>query len=415
MANLQAIRQLIITTCERLGMDASLVARLSDCKEVIRLRFSPMLHGSKRNPSINAFIVRHSLILGPAKGGIRMAADVDEAMVSALAMEMTLKCALIGVPFGGGKSGIRLDPLSLSCEDKEVVIREFTRSARRHIGPEIYVPAPDMGTSEVEMGWIKDTISYGEGFATTRGCYVTGKPLILGGISGRRDATGRGVVLTLKAAADRIGLPLRGARVVVQGLGNVGGTAARLASAEGAVIVAAADQFGAVAHPDGLDIEALLAHVGAGGSVRGFSGGRPIDGESLFDVDCDIFVPAAVGGVLTGERARRLRARLVAEGANGPTLPEGNDVLDARGITVVPDILCNAGGVFVSYLEYTQETQHEQYTLAAVNERLGRAMQDKFDMVWDVAVKEGITLRQAAVRLAIERLHEGLLSRGLLS
>jgi len=414
MSYLSSVCQLIESAGLELGIEPSLIARLTDCKERIRVRFSPRL-SNRRVENIIAYVVRHSTTLGPAKGGIRMSAEVDEDQICALAMEMTLKTALIGVPFGGGKSGIRLDPLTLSHDDKERVIREFTRAIHRHIGPEIYVPAPDMGTGEAEMGWIKDTISYGEGGATTRGCYVTGKPLILGGIPGRREATGRGVVLTMKAAAERIGLELPKAQVIIQGLGNVGGVAARLAAAEGCTVVAVSDQFGAIQHPEGLDVAALLQHVKEQGGVTGFPGGRAIDPERIYDLPCQIFVPAAIGGVLNADRARRLRTRMVAEGANGPTLPEADPILEDRGILVIPDILCNAGGVFVSYLEYTQETQHEQYTLEEVNRRLDRQMLTKFEEVWNSSAQAGQTLRRTAIKMAIGRLYEGIISRGLLA
>lgn len=414
MSQLHAVRQLITDACREMGLDQTLAERLADCKERIRLRFSPKL-SSGRVENIIAYVVRHSTTLGAAKGGIRMAPGVDEDQICALAMEMTLKTALAGVPFGGGKSGIRMDPHKLSPDDKELVIREFTRAARRHIGPEIYVPAPDMGTSEVEMGYIKDTISYSEGCATTRGCYVTGKPLVLGGIPGRREATGYGVVLTIKAAAEKIGLELPKARIVVQGMGNVGGVAARLAVAEGCTLVAAADQFGAVAHPDGLDVDALLAHIRQTGSVKSFPGGQSLNPEQIYDIPCEIFVPAAIGGVLTAERAGRLKARIVAEGANGPTLLEADQILEERGLLVIPDILCNSGGVYVSYLEYTQETQHEQYTLETVNARLERQMLGKFEQVWQRAAESGRSMRSEAVRMAIDRLHQGVVSRGVMS
>lgn len=414
MSHLWAVRQSIVSASEELGIGRSMIDRLTDCKERIRVRFSPKLSDGHAH-NVIAWVVRHSTTLGPAKGGIRMAPDVDEDTVAALAMEMTLKTALIGVPFGGGKSGIQLDPQSLTPEDKEHVIREFTRAMRRHIGPELYVPAPDMGTGATEMGWIWDTIGYSEGAAVTRGCYVTGKPLVLGGIPGRREATGRGVALTVREAATRLGLELGKCRFVVQGLGNVGSVTARILCEMGCTLVAAADHTGDVANPEGLDVNTLLRHVEQHGSLTDFGGGRSLAPEALYDVPCEIFVPAAIGGVLTGERAARLSARIVAEGANGPTLPDADSVFESRGIVVLPDILCNAGGVFVSYLEYTQETQHEQYTLEAVNDRLERGLLRKLDEVWTGAAQGGRSLRRQAVFMAIDRLQQGILSRGLMS
>jgi glutamate dehydrogenase (NAD(P)+) len=413
-AILASLHSTIRASAERMGLDSVFVERLTDCKEQIRLRFSPKLSdGQTRN--IIAHVVRHSTTLGPAKGGIRMASDVNDEQVAALATDMTLKTALIGVPFGGGKSGIAIDPEQMRGDDKEIVIREFTRSARRHIGPEIYVPAPDMGTSEVEMGYIKDCIMHAEGYATTRGCYVTGKPVVLGGIPGRRDATGNGVMLTICAAAEKVGLEMSSARLAIQGFGNVGSVVARGAAREGATVVAVSDLRGAVHHPDGLDVEALWTHARATGSVRDFSGGVPIAPDEIFGIDCDVFVPAAVGGVLNRERAALVRARIVAEAANGPTLTEADEVLRERDVLTLPDILCNAGGVFVSYLEYTQETQHEQWTLEEVGGRLERRMGEKFQEVWRHSVDERITLRSAAIEMAIARLHEGHISRGALA
>jgi glutamate dehydrogenase (NAD(P)+) len=411
---LEAITGLIASAGERLNVPESIIRRMCDCKERIRVRFSPKLSsGEVRN--LMAWVVRHSDTLGPSKGGIRMSAQADEGQVMALAAEMTLKTALIGVPFGGGKTGICIDPAELSPADKEIVIREFTRACRRHIGPEIYIPAPDMGTSEQEMGYLKDCISHSEGNATTRGCYVTGKPVILGGIPGRREATGCGVVLTLKRAAEHLGLPLCGARVVVQGFGNVGSVAADYAARQGCLLVAISDRYGAVRNPSGLDLKRLTEHATRSGSVWGFNGGEPFDADAIYEEACEVFIPAASGGMITAARAAALQARIVAEGANGPTLPEADEVFARRGVLVIPDILCNAGGVFVSYLEYMQETQREQWSEREVHERLETHLGQRFEEVWTYAETQQISLRQAAIELAVQRLYDGILSRGLYS
>ena len=383
-------------------------------KECIRLRLSPQLRDGQIH-NITAYVVRHSDILGPSKGGIRMSSLVDEDMVRSLAMEMTLKTALIDVPFGGGKSGICIDPTDLHPDDKETIIRSFINHALRHIGPEVYVPAPDMGTGEREMGFIKDSIAYGEGHATTRGCYVTGKPLILGGIPGRREATGYGVVITLKMLAERRGLDLARSRVVIQGFGNVGSVAAQKLAELGTTVLAVSDVRGAIYRPGGIDIKALSRFVDQTGTVVGFPDAKIIKSDSFYNLECDLFMPAAIGGVLDRERASRIRARIIAEAANGPTTPEGDRVLAERGIDVIPDILCNAGGVFVSYLEYTQETQRDQWTLDDVNKRLERRMSSRFDAVWDLAEQDGTTPRTAAIKLSLERLMAGMRSRGYLS
>jgi glutamate dehydrogenase/leucine dehydrogenase len=413
-AVLDSVHRSIRAAAARMGLDPVFAERMTDTKERIRLRFSPKLSDGKVH-NIVAHIVLHSTTLGPAKGGIRMAADVNEDQVAALATEMTLKTSLIGVPFGGGKSGIAVDPRGLHSDDKEAIVREFTRAACRHIGPEIYVPAPDMGTSEVEMGYIKDCISHGDGFATTRGCYVTGKPVVLGGIPGRREATGYGVLLVIRAAAGDAGLNLLGARMAIQGFGNVGAVVAQCASREGIKVVAVSDAGGAVANPKGLEVAALASHARVAGTVAGFAGGMPLDPGSIYGVDCEILVPAALGGVLTAERAAAVKARIVAEAANGPTLAEADELLHRRGVVVLPDILCNAGGVFVSYLEYTQETQREQWTLEEVNARLEKRMSGRYAEVARRAEETGLSLRAAAVELSLARLHEGHVSRGVLA
>lgn len=398
----------------QLGLDNTTITRILEPKECIKLRLSPQLHDGRIH-NITAFLVRHSDILGPAKGGIRMSGLVDEEMIRTLALEMTLKTALIDVPFGGGKSGICIDPENLHPDDKETIIRSFVNHALRHIGPEVYVPAPDMGTGEREMGFIKDSIAYGEGHATTRGCYVTGKPLILGGIPGRRDATGYGVVITLQKLAERRGFDLSGSRVVVQGFGNVGSVVARKLAELGATVLAVSDVHGAIYKSGGLDIESLGRHVDQTGTLAGFSDATAIKSDNFYSLECDIFVPAAIGGVLDHERAARIRASIIAEAANGPTTSEGDIVLAERGIDVIPDVLCNAGGVFVSYLEYTQETQRDQWTLDDVNKRLERRMSSRFDEVWNLAEQDGTTPRVAAIKLSLDRLMAGMRSRGYLS
>ncbi len=408
----EAIRHAVVRVASQCGLDDCEVARFLEPKEVIRVRLSPRLSDGKVH-HLRAWIVRHSDTLGPAKGGIRMAEAVDEDIVAALALEMTLKTALIDVPFGGGKAGIRIDPRELTPDDKEAVIRSFTNVARRHIGPEVYVPAPDMGTGERDMGFIKDSIAYGEGHATTRGCFVTGKPVVLGGIPGRTGATGLGVVTTLEEAVNRLDLRMDRLRVVIQGFGNVGSVTAEELVSRGATIVGLGDVGGAVAAADGLDLAAVKRHVHATGSVAGCVGSHPVSPDELLRLDCDVLLPAAIGGVIDMAVAAAAPARIVAEAANGPTLADADELLRQRGIVVLPDILCNAGGVFVSYLEYTQETQRDQWTLAEVQQRLVQRMRQRFDAVWQAAA-DPCRLRDAALALALERLHEGLMSRGLL-
>jgi glutamate dehydrogenase/leucine dehydrogenase len=397
----------------RLGLETAMVSHLLAPKERITLSLNPALSDG-RVVHLEAFVVRHSDTLGPAKGGIRMTSSVTLDEVVGLAMEMTWKTSLIGVPFGGGKSGICCDAETLAPTDKEIIIRSFTRNAARHIGPEIYVPAPDMGTNEADMGHIRDCIAYSAGTAITRGCYVTGKPTILGGVVGRREATGRGVVSTITAACERLGMDLSKARVAVQGFGNVGCIAAQEIAACGARVVAVADLSGAVHAPQGLDVAALVAHVKKTGRLAGFAGAKEISGDDVFGVDCEILIPAATGSVITAANAGQIRAKIIAEGANAPTTPEADEILQKRGIFVIPDILCNAGGVFVSYLEYTQETQRDQMTIEEVNRRLFQRMKSAFDEVHKNATEKNQTMRQAAMDIAVGRVVYGIQARGAL-
>jgi len=399
----------------RLDLSDTVRHKILAPKERIELNLNPVLTGGLV-PGVKAFVVRHNDALGPAKGGIRMTPDVTLDEVNGLAMEMTWKTSVIGVPFGGGKSGIRYDPAQLSDEAKEILIRAFTRGARRHIGPEIYVPAPDMGTNELDMAHIRDCISYSEATSITNGCYVTGKPIILGGIAGRREATGKGVVYTILALCERLGLDRSRLRVALQGFGNVGSATAAELARLGATLVGVADVTGGVANPDGIDAAALAEHVRQTGAIRGFSatGTREITAQEVLTLDCDVLVPAAAGSQITAENVERVSAKIVAEGANAPTTPQADEVLNQRGIHVIPDILCNAGGVFVSYLEYTQETQREQMTQTEVESRLAERMTQRFDDVYNLAKKQNISMRDAAMNLAVSRVVEAIFARGLL-
>lgn len=400
-------------TAVRLKLPDGLFRKLVDPQERVEMTVNPILSNGKMI-HVRTFLVRHNDAIGPSKGGIRMTGQVTLDDVTGLAMEMTWKCSLIGVPFGGGKAGIQCDPATLNEADKETIIRSFTRGARRHIGPEIYIPAPDMGTNQLDMGHIRDCVSYSEGISITKGCFVTGKPVIVGGIVGRTEATGKGVVYSIKAAYDRLVKRLDGARVAVQGMGNVGGIAALEIVRLGARIVAAEDISGAIANPAGLDVKALLYHLKKSGSMKGFKGGKPLPVERFFETDCDILIPAAAGSQITAENAGKIRATLIAEGANAPTTPEGDEILNRRGVFVVPDILCNAGGVFVSYLEYTQETQREQMTLQEVDRRLEERMNERFTEVFDRSRAKRIPMRFAAMDIAVRKVIEATQARGLL-
>ncbi|MCK5000577.1 MAG: Glu/Leu/Phe/Val dehydrogenase [Anaerohalosphaera sp.] len=398
---------------KRLGLDSDIRQKILGPKEKVEIDINPKLPNGRM---INAkvFIVRHHDALGPAKGGIRMTPSVTLDEVTGLAMEMTWKTSLIGVPFGGGKSGIRLDPAKLTDDEKEAVIRAFERGASRHIGPEIYIPAPDMGTNEMDMAHIRDCISYSQGVSITKGCFVTGKPVILGGIVGRREATGKGVVYTILSSCEKLNKDIKKMSVAVQGFGNVGSVAAAEIARHGARVVAVCDAQAGLKNDDGIDIQALERHFVQKGTLKGFPGCKEMAPTDIFAVDCDILIPAAAGSQITLENVDKIKASIIAEGANAPTIPEADEVLASRSVMVVPDILCNAGGVFVSYLEYTQETQREQMTLEAVENRLSSRMAERFNDVYDLAAQKGITMRQAAMDIAVSRVLEAVRTRGLL-
>jgi len=397
----------------RLNLSRDILLRIVEPKEKIELTLHPQVsHGEMLHAK--AFVVRHNDVLGPAKGGIRMTPTVDLDEVAGLAMEMTWKTSLIGGPFGGGKSGIRYDPASLMPTEKEVLIRAFARGARRHIGPEIYVPAPDMGTNEHDMGHISDCISYSDGTSIPVGCFVTGKAVGVGGIVGRREATGRGVAATILAACRRLNWQPSALRVAVQGFGNVGSVSAQAIAEQGAAVVAVSDITGGTFHKDGLDVARLLEYVKETGGVKGFPGGEDVSLDAVLEADCAVLIPAAAGSAITERNAERIRARMIAEGANAPLTPAADDILGSRGVFIIPDILCNAGGVFVSYLEYAQETQRDQMTREEVEERLGRRMTGTFEQVYERAQRSRETMRNAAMDIAVGRVVEGILARGLL-
>ena len=394
-------------------VDQDILRKIREPKERIELRLGPQLDDGKVH-LFKAFIVRHDDALGPSKGGIRMTSTVTLDDVTALAMEMTWKCALIGVPFGGGKSGIVADARTLSPYNKETIIRSYARNGHHHISPLRYVPAPDMGTNERDMGYIKDAISYSEGNATTQGCYVTGKPIILGGIPGRKEATGRGVVEIALKAMQELDLKPKNTTAVVQGFGNVGAMSAQFLVENGVKLVGVADLDGAIYSANGIDLARLQKHVEKTGTVGGFDGAEKIDGQRLVELPCDVLVPAAAASQITASNAANVKAKLVVEGANSPTTPEADDILESRGITVVPDILANAGGVFVSYLEYTQETQQEQMTATEVNARLGQRMADRYEQVRAAAGEIKGSLRDAAMFLAVRNVCNAVVARGRL-
>jgi glutamate dehydrogenase (NAD(P)+) len=355
--------------------------------------------------------VQHNLSRGPGKGGLRYHPDVTLEEVMALAAWMTVKNAAVNLPFGGAKGGVRVDPKRLSMKELERLTRRYTSEIGIVIGPQQDIPAPDVNTNAQVMAWMMDTYSINVG-ATATGV-VTGKPVHLGGSLGRVKATGRGVFVTGREAARRIGLGLDGARVAVQGFGNVGSAAAELFAGAGAKIVAVQDHSGSVHNPQGLDMGALMPHAREHGGVHQFADGEHLDNEAFWDLPCDIVIPAALEGQLSAARAARLKARLVLEGANGPTVPAADDVLADRGILVVPDVICNAGGVTVSYFEWVQDFSSFFWSEDEINLRLDKIMVDALRKIWDTADRHRIGLRTAAFAVACERILMARQERGL--
>jgi glutamate dehydrogenase (NAD(P)+) len=354
--------------------------------------------------------VQHSITRGPAKGGIRYHPDVTLEEVSALAAWMTWKCAVVNIPFGGGKGGVICDPDKLSKIELERLTRRYAADLSDLFGPESDVPAPDVNTNEQIMAWIVDTYSMHE--RRTEYAVVTGKPLEVGGSAGRREATGRGLLFCVREACEHLQLPLRGARVAVQGFGNVGSVSADLMSKDGAKIVAVSDVSGAVQNPEGLEVAALIQWVKDHRGVKGFPGGTALS-TPIVEHDCDILVPAALENQITAENADRVKARIVAEGANGPTTPDADKILEKKGVFVIPDILCNSGGVTVSYFEWVQNRMGLYWPEAEVNQRLEHTMVTAFRDVLAKSLEHRANMRVAAFMVAIERVVKVIMLRGV--
>jgi glutamate dehydrogenase (NAD(P)+) len=355
--------------------------------------------------------VQHNLSRGPGKGGVRFHPDVTLEEVMALSAWMTVKCAAVNLPYGGAKGGIRVEPKSLSLKELERLTRRYTSEIGLIIGPHSDIPAPDVNTNPQIMAWMMDTYSMNVG-ATATGV-VTGKPIELGGSLGRVKATGRGVFVTGRETARRLNVHLDGARVAVQGFGNVGSAAAELFVGAGGKIVAVQDHSGTVYNEKGLDIVGLLAEVGARGGIGEFGGGDKISSEDFWNVETDILIPAALESQITKERAERIRTKMVLEGANGPTTPDGDLALADRGITVVPDVIANAGGVTVSYFEWVQDFSSFFWSEDEINVRLDKIMVDAYKRIWETADQHKIPLRTAAFVVACTRVLQAREKRGL--
>ena len=355
--------------------------------------------------------VQHNTSRGPGKGGVRFHQDVTLSEVMALSAWMSVKNAAVNVPYGGAKGGIRVDPKTLSRGELERMTRRYTSEIGIIIGPTKDIPAPDVNTNEQIMAWMMDTYSMNEG-ATATGV-VTGKPVDLGGSLGRREATGRGVYTVGAEAARHIGLDITQARLAVQGFGNVGGIAAKLFAQAGARVVAVQDHGGTIYKESGLDVPALLEHVTQHGTVAGFGPAEKIANDAFWDVDCDILIPAALEQQINAGNAGRIKARMVIEGANGPTTPEADDIMQERNILVLPDVIANAGGVTVSYFEWVQDFSSFFWTEDEINARLVRIMKEAFAGVWSVAQDKNVSLRTATFIVACTRILRARELRGL--
>ena len=390
-------------------INESIIARLSSPERAVMVAV-PIRRDAGNVDVFPAYRVQHSSVLGPTKGGIRYDPHVTLGECAALAVWMTWKCALLRLPYGGAKGGIRCNPRALSPGELQRLTRRYTAELMGVIGPQEDIPAPDMATNEQTMAWMMDTYSMQVGHAVPE--IVTGKPIALGGSLFRREATGAGVVMVIERACRRLGWTLADQRCVVQGFGNVGGIAAQELSSKGALVVGISDVSGGIHAPDGLDLEAARNWIAAHGSLEDFPAEHVTNAE-LLELPCDILVLAALEDQLTGENAPRIDTRLIAEGANGPTSIEADAILAERGIPVLPDVLTNAGGVTVSYFEWVQDLGRLFWTRDEIRARLAEKLGDAFDRVWALADAKGISLRQAALVAGINEVAAALKARGI--
>ncbi len=374
----------------------------------------PVKMDSGKVELFTGYRTQHNNVLGPFKGGIRFHPAVTAEKVKALALLMTLKCSLIGVPFGGGKGGVACDPLSMSAQEKERLSRGYIRALGFLLGPNVDVPAPDLFTDAQVMAWMVD--EYNCLAQKQVPGVLTGKPVGLGGSAGRVDATSRGCAYITREAAELCGISLQEARIAIQGCGNVGGHAARIFHEMGCKVIAISDISGGIYNPRGLDIPALLEHVSKRGLIEGFSGGEKIDNDDLITIDCDILIPAALENQITAQNAAEVKAAVIIEGANGPTTPEAEQILKEKNVLIVPDILANSGGVAVSYFEWVQNNQGYYWDLDSVNRRLEKLMVQAFRAVHSFSREEcnGGSMRAAAYSLSVKRLAEAMRYRGWL-
>jgi glutamate dehydrogenase (NAD(P)+) len=395
---------------DQLDLDPGLRRVLRVPKRELTVNF-PVTMDDGHVEVFTGYRVQHNLSRGPAKGGIRYHQDVTLDEVRALAMWMTWKCAVVNIPYGGGKGGVIVDPKQLSQRELEGLTRRFTTELSPLIGPDRDIPAPDVNTNAQTMAWIMDTYSMHHGYTISG--VVTGKPIAVGGSLGRNEATARGAVFTLLRASAALNLPLTGARVAIQGYGNAGSIAAELLAAEGARIVAVSDSSGGIHNPAGLDPAKVGAWKREHGTVVGFPGSDTVNNQEILELECEILVPAALENQITRANAPRIQAKVIAEAANGPTTPEADAILHDRGVFMIPDILCNAGGVTVSYFEWVQDMQSFFWTEERINESLKEIMDRAFEAVHSMSQQRDVDMRTAAYMVAVARVAEATTLRGL--
>jgi glutamate dehydrogenase (NAD(P)+) len=403
-------QQQLRKVADTFGIDDRLVNILQETKKALEVSIPTTLDdGSVR--AFTGYRVTHNIARGPSKGGIRYHPDVTLDEVKSLAMWMTWKCALMGLPFGGAKGGVICDPKRMSRGELERMTRRFTSEIINEIGPEKDIPAPDVGTNANTMAWMFDTYSMNKGHSVLG--VVTGKPLTIGGSLGREEATARGAVYCLEAVLREQSRPLAGLRVAVQGFGNVGSFFAKFVAELGATVIAISDSSGGVHNEKGVDVAAAFAHKREGGSLVELKGGDRISNDELVLLDCDVLAPCALEQVITEENAGDVKAKLIVEGANGPVTPAGDEILQENGVLVLPDVLANAGGVVVSYFEWVQGLQEYFWKEDEVNARLNEIVTRAFDETWATYQSRRVPMRLAAYGLAVQRVAEATVTRGL--
>jgi glutamate dehydrogenase (NAD(P)+) len=395
---------------ETFDIDVNIINILAQCKKAVAVSIPTRMDDGSIT-SFQGYRVTHNIARGPSKGGIRYHPDVTLDEVKSLAMWMTWKCALMGIPFGGAKGGVVCNPKRMSENELQRMTRRFTSEIINEIGPERDIPAPDVGTGPREMAWMFDTYSMNKGHSVLG--VVTGKPLAIGGSLGRLEATARGGLFALLEALERLGQDLAGMRVAVQGFGNVGSFFALLAHQHGAKVIAVSDSTGGVHNPDGIDIPAAIAFKDETGALAGLKGTEPVTNEELILFDCDVLAPSALEQVITADNADKVGAKIIVEGANGPTTPAADDILEDRGVLILPDVLANAGGVVVSYFEWVQGLQEYFWKEDEVNDNLHDIVRKAFHETWELREQRKTSMRMAAYGLAVKRVAEATTTRGL--